>query len=356
MKNNKKKTRMTKVEKRRLAFEKRNVKKEQNLARYGAEGGSTLVMAKTVAFNRRVIAAVLAIVFVLTSVIVGFNIASKAEDPTPTFDMLATTDKTGLVLKKGLKDNGNGTYDLQLEAYATESALSMESEKSSGMDIIIIADRSDSMVRNTLSNGEGQDITRLAAMKSAIEEFSKEVARHANNEGLQHRIAIMGPDDAEDHTNGFLIANESSTAKLNNSLANVIDKIDNHLTPSLADDINKANQLLEEDSSTNKKIIIIFTDGVTNSDEQNRMAAEAATAKTDYDATIYAIGVPSSDEETNTLLSRVSSNYTSTLEKVYATTAKSLDANIIHYYKDSNDSNNAWQMATIIITISNIRT
>lgn len=67
-----------KNEKRRLAFEKRNVKKEMNLARYGAEGGSALVMAKTGEFNRRLLAAFLALVFVLTTLLIGVNVSVKA--------------------------------------------------------------------------------------------------------------------------------------------------------------------------------------------------------------------------------------------------------------------------------------
>ena len=78
MKNNKKMIRKSKTEKRRLAFEKQNVKKEQNLARYGAEGGSALIMAKTTEFNHRVIAAVLSLVFVLTTLVVGVNVVTNA--------------------------------------------------------------------------------------------------------------------------------------------------------------------------------------------------------------------------------------------------------------------------------------
>ena len=78
MKNNSKRIRKKKVEKRRLAFEKRNAKKEQNLVRYGAEGGSALVMAKATDFNRRLVAAFLAMVFVLTTLVVGYNVSVKA--------------------------------------------------------------------------------------------------------------------------------------------------------------------------------------------------------------------------------------------------------------------------------------
>lgn len=79
MKNNKM-TRKTKDEKRRLAFKKRNVKREQNLAQYNAKGGSALVIAKSFDFNRRFVAAFLALTFAISCLVVGFNFAIKAED------------------------------------------------------------------------------------------------------------------------------------------------------------------------------------------------------------------------------------------------------------------------------------
>ena len=143
MKNNKIMTRKTKVEKRRLAFEKRNVKKEQNRARYGAEGGSALVMAKTTEFNRRVIAAVLALVFVLTTIVVGYNFAAKADDDE--FKMYESSDDSGLVLRKGLKDNLDGTYDLKMEAYSTAPIANKDVEANTPLDIVMVMDQSSSM-------------------------------------------------------------------------------------------------------------------------------------------------------------------------------------------------------------------
>ena len=153
MKNNKKKTRMTKVEKRRLAFEKRNVKKEQNLARYGAEGGSALVMAKTTEFNRRVIAAVLALVFVLTTIVVGYNFAARADDPDEGFKMFESIDDSGFVTRKGIKLNDKGTddtsddtYDLRLEAYATAPIATKTIDPSkTPLDVVMVMDESSSM-------------------------------------------------------------------------------------------------------------------------------------------------------------------------------------------------------------------
>lgn len=153
MKNNKKMTRKSKIEKRRLAFEKRNVKKEQNLARYDAEGGSALVMAKTTEFNRRIIAAVLALVFVLTTIVVGYNFAAKADDPDDGFKMFESFDDSGFVTRKGIKlddkgttDTTDDTYDLRLEAYATAPIATKTIDPSkTPLDVVMVMDESSSM-------------------------------------------------------------------------------------------------------------------------------------------------------------------------------------------------------------------
>lgn len=170
MKNNKQKNRMTKVEKRRLAFEKRNVKKEQNRARYGAEGGSALVMAKTTEFNRRMLAALLALVFVLTSVVVGYNIATKAQGETDLegYGMLETIDPdTGMVLRKGYKvtdDNGtpddklDDTFSLKLEAYATKDTTAKVIKDNTPLDIVMLLDQSGTMTTPDVFTGEYNEI------------------------------------------------------------------------------------------------------------------------------------------------------------------------------------------------------
>lgn len=70
--------RKDKNEKRRLVIQKQHARYEMNKVRYGVEGGSALVMAKTADFNRRLIAAFLTLVFVLTTILIGYNIAGKA--------------------------------------------------------------------------------------------------------------------------------------------------------------------------------------------------------------------------------------------------------------------------------------
>ena len=155
MKNNQKRTRKTKEEKRRLAFEKRNVKKEQNLARYGTDGGSALVMAKTTEFNRRVIAAVLALVFAISCIIVGFNFVTKADDTQANMQPAGTAgsknDPSGMVVNKYLKTNAEGNYDLTLEAYSTKNTQKITEKIPT--DFVLVVDQSGSMDTDDMPTG-----------------------------------------------------------------------------------------------------------------------------------------------------------------------------------------------------------
>ena len=123
MKNNKKKTRMTKVEKRRLAFEKRNVKRKQSLRHYGAEDGIALVVAKATDVNRRFLASFLALVFAISCLVIGVNFAGRADDSQANMKPAGTAgvvdQESGMVVNKYLEPNGEGNYDLKLEAYYT---------------------------------------------------------------------------------------------------------------------------------------------------------------------------------------------------------------------------------------------
>lgn len=156
MKNSKQKKHMisgkTKEEKRRLAFEKRNAKRERNVVRYGAEGGSALVMAKTADFNRRFVAAFLALVFAISCMVVGVNFATKAEDNND-FEMLESSDDNGLVLRKGLKDNGDGTYDLKMEAYATKNLAQKTLDDKTPLDIVMVLQEGTSMAEQDVLQG-----------------------------------------------------------------------------------------------------------------------------------------------------------------------------------------------------------
>ena len=159
MKNNKKMTLKTKDEKRRLAFEKRNVKKEKNFARYGAKSGPVLVMEKATDINRRFIAVFLALVFAISAIIVGVNFATKAEENN--FDMLEATNDSGLVMRKGIRHNNGGTeddpsddtYDLRMEAYATQNLARKAMDENTPLDIVMVLPQGTSMAETDVLKG-----------------------------------------------------------------------------------------------------------------------------------------------------------------------------------------------------------
>lgn len=132
--------RKDKNEKRRLAFEKRNAKKEMNLARYGSEGGTALVMAKTGEVNRRFVAAFLALVFAISTMVLGLNFATKAEDSAST-----PNPADYLEVNKTISANADGTYNINLEAYAKGEISDIAVTEKIPTDFIIIVDQSGSM-------------------------------------------------------------------------------------------------------------------------------------------------------------------------------------------------------------------
>ena len=132
--------RKDKNEKRRLAFKKRNVKKEMNLARYGAEGGSALIMAKTGDFNRRFMAAFLALVFAISTMVLGLNFATKAEESASTPD-----PADYLEVNKTISANTDGTYNINLEAYAKGEISDIAVTEKIPTDFIVVVDQSGSM-------------------------------------------------------------------------------------------------------------------------------------------------------------------------------------------------------------------
>lgn len=143
--------RKDKNEKRRLVMQKQNARREKNVMMYGAESGTTVVMGKTAGLNRRVLAVLLAIVFVLTSLVVGVNIATKAEDQDGGFNMLENSE-SNMVMRKGLKLNDKGTddtsddtYELQLEAYATAPFASKSYDSDTPLDVVLVMDQSSTM-------------------------------------------------------------------------------------------------------------------------------------------------------------------------------------------------------------------
>lgn len=114
--------------------------------------GTSANVSKNV--GRRVLAAVLALVFAL-SCVAGLNFALRAKgEPYTMADN--KTEKGGLVLDKGYRQNGEGadaTYDLCLEAKATGSVVQKDLPSNSSLDIVMVMDQSLSMEEGKLKTG-----------------------------------------------------------------------------------------------------------------------------------------------------------------------------------------------------------
>ena len=141
--------RHTKDEKRRLAFEKRNDKKEKNMVRYGADSGAALVVEKTSEWNRRFVAAFLALVFAISCLVVGVNFAGRAEDVANLSP--AATSGNGLHLEKYLTPNADGTYKLTMDAWATGEIKDVVEQVPT--DFVLIVDQSGSMANTDMPTG-----------------------------------------------------------------------------------------------------------------------------------------------------------------------------------------------------------
>lgn len=175
-------TRKTKDEKRRLAFEKRNVKKEINLARYGAEGGSALVMAKTTDFNRRFVAAFMALVFAISCIVIGINFAARADDPVPA---QTSDDNSNLVLEKTLSAEPNGTYTLQLSAYAKGKIKDVNEQIPT--DYVLIADQSGSMSTNDVPTGYNNGETKNWKVSDGANAY---YYKETDSDGVDHYYRV----------------------------------------------------------------------------------------------------------------------------------------------------------------------
>lgn len=146
MKNNEKTRKFKhkdKNEKRRLVMQKQNARKEMNVARYGADGGSALVMAKTADLNRRLMAAFLALVFAISTMVIGLNFVTSAEDPAPTANTKSAELESNLVLDKYITPQEDGTYDLTLSAFAKGTIKNTTTQVPT--DFIFVVDQSGSM-------------------------------------------------------------------------------------------------------------------------------------------------------------------------------------------------------------------
>lgn len=136
----------TKNEKRRLQLNRKDVQREKRIAKYGTDS----VGAVAVDFNRRFVAAFLALVFALSCLVVGVNFAARADEENDPYNM-QTNEENNLVLKKGIQNNYDGTYSIKMESYATGSTTTEVLDQDVPLDIVMVLDQSGSMLNNDIN-------------------------------------------------------------------------------------------------------------------------------------------------------------------------------------------------------------
>ena len=213
---------------------------------------------------------------------------------------LSVQSSNGLQLSKTAQPNGNGSYQVNLEAWATGQVITTQVPKP--VDIILVLDQSGSMAE-TFSNGK----TRQQAMKDSVNSFIDSVAAKAvgMQAGTQHRMALVtfnGNEAANNLSLGF----KSDYSALKGLITALPD------TPQGATNTGAGMQLaytiLNGDTppaGPRHKVVILFTDGVpTKNDIFNAGVADtavgAAKSIKDKGAVVYTVGIFSGANANNT--------------------------------------------------------
>lgn len=267
-----------------------------------------------------------------------------------------TVGSSGVVTNKTATLTDDGTYTINLEAYATGATTTTTTTVKSGepLDIVLVLDQSGSMEGDRLSN-----------LKTAAQKFIDSIADNATEYNVDHRIAVVGfaganrdngSSDQYYYANSELfiggtqynykVKGKESTYNTSGNLASdhyanafqtVTNTTDaNNLTASINalaakggthPDIgfDMANGIFEANDNTytkadgatgtRKRIVVMFTDGTPGETGWDASVASDTIAKSyetknTYGATVYTVGLLSNpgDDVTN-FMNYVSSNY-----------------------------------------------
>lgn len=297
----------------------------------------------------KVIAVLMAVAFAFTLVPASPAKAAEGDDE---------TTNSGIVLSKTATLEDDGTYTINLEAYATGTTTTITEKSGVPLDIVLVIDQSGSMAYN--DDGDSTETLsdrRIEKLKDAVTGFVNNISANAREYDVEHRIAIAGyasnrtagqsrnisgigyNGDSENWVNTGLYINGSfknyGGSNSNNStltsqdyqeaLVSVND-LDGNVNTSITNAIGnfKAsggtyteygmtmaqkvfdNNAIGQDSNR-KRIVVLFTDGETDSSISSVLDNANALKGSPYNATIYSVGFGKDVE--SKFLSHVSSNY-----------------------------------------------
>lgn len=226
-----------------------------------------------------------------------------------TKDNPITASKDGVTVNKYVSVDEEGNYSLTLEAYAENKVTSTTT--TTPLDIVLVLDTSGSM-DEPFGNGQG---SRLSALKTAVDSFIGKVAENARKTEANHQISIVTFDDDASRVCELTPVNTGAE-----TLKNAVKGLSAGGATGTDEGMEKAENVLENAQEGSERIVILFTDGVPTryssySSPVAHDAVNAAKRMKDAGVTIYAIGVFSGADPSNTstnankFMNAVSSNY-----------------------------------------------
>lgn len=226
-----------------------------------------------------------------------------------TKDNPITASKDGVTVNKYVSVDEEGNYSLTLEAYAENKVTSTTT--TTPLDIVLVLDTSGSM-DDPFGNGPG---SRLSALKTAVDSFIGKVAENAKKTEANHQISIVTFDDNASRVCGLTPVNTGAE-----TLKNAVEGLSADGATGTDEGMKGAENVLKNAQEGSERIVILFTDGVPTrfssySPSVAHDAVNAAKRMKDAGVTIYAIGVFSGADPSNTstkankFMNAVSSNY-----------------------------------------------
>lgn len=290
---------------------------------------------------------------------------------------LGTDDSLYRTKTATLEDDG--TYTIDIEAYAKGTPQTLVTSKGVPLDIVLVIDQSASMDKS------------LSLLKNAVYNFNKQVADSAKEDGITHRVAVVGFSTGEyvglygyekfggtglfkdgsligwndiqeeDYKSAFVNAYDSQQSDgVNQSLKNLTGKeggfeavgaTKTDLGMELAENVLNANPVTEEGR---KQVVIVFSDGTptkwggdlsNNNKDENRTVANNALKVSkrlkDKNIAVHSIAVGAGSDGEK-FLNYLSSNYPDTTK--YTKPGYKIE-NPVYYHegKQNTDIENVFQ-------------
>lgn len=259
----------------------------------------------------------------------------------------------GIKVSKTAELADDGTYTINLEAYATGTTTTVTETKAVPLDIVLVLDQSGSMYQSNY----------IGSLKNAVTNFVNTISAKAIANEVTYRIAIAGfaSDQDDGQSTSGTVSSGSSTSSwintglfINGSLKNYGSSSDNNTTQLTSGDyqaalvpvntdgavtssittaisniagsgatrtsygMEMANQVFANNAKLSEdaqRIVVVFTDGEPgrtgyNTTEANSALSKAYDTKNTYGATVYTVGLYSdASENVTNFMNCLSSNY-----------------------------------------------